>query len=147
MTKMLSRRESILAGVGAAITAAGASGFPSALFAQSAVSVEDFLSLSKRLTGTTDLETAIARTLLGGFLATGNAAALTELVKQESEFTSHTELANAIVAAWYSGIYESGSGQALATYTDALVWNALTFTKPFAECGGETGYWSEPPER
>jgi hypothetical protein len=33
----------------------------------------------------------------------------------------------------------------VATFTDALVWNALTFTKPWAECGGETGYWANPP--
>ena len=32
-----------------------------------------------------------------------------------------------------------------APYWD-IVWQALTFTKPFGECGGETGYWADPPE-
>jgi len=146
MTASISRRDLILAGVGAAITSAGAGGFPSALFAQASVSAEQFLALSEKLTGRQGLGSDVAKTLLGGFLATGYGDALAELVKQEAEFTSHTELANAIVAAWYSGLYDSGSGEAVATFSDALVWDALTFTKPWAECGGETGYWGGPPE-
>ena len=146
MTLPLSRRDLVLAGVGAAIAAAGAGGFPTALFAQASVSVEQFLALSEKLTETNALDVDIAKTLLGGFLATGNGTALAELVKEEADYTSYTELANAIVAAWYSGVYDSGSGQAVAAFTDALVWNALTFSKPWAECGGETGYWSEPPQ-
>jgi Membrane bound FAD containing D-sorbitol dehydrogenase len=145
MTASLSRRDLILAGVGAAIAAAGG-GFPSVVFAQASVSVEQFLALSEKLTGTKNLGTDVARTLLGGFLATGHGAGLAELVKEGADFTSYTELASAVVAAWYSGLYDSGSGQAVATFTDALVWDALTFTKPWAECGGQTGYWSEPPQ-
>ncbi len=146
MTLPLSRRDLVLAGVGAAIAAAGAGGFPTALFAQASVSVEQFLALSEKLTETKALDVDIAKTLLGGFLATGNGASLAEMVKEEADYTSYTDLANAIVAAWYSGVYDSGSGQAVAAFTDALVWDALTFSKPWAECGGETGYWSEPPQ-
>jgi hypothetical protein len=40
----------------------------------------------------------------------------------------------------------SGTEQKVADFTGALVWQALTFTKPFGECGGETGYWADPPE-
>jgi hypothetical protein len=36
--------------------------------------------------------------------------------------------------------------QEVVDFTQALVWNALTFTKPWGECGGETGYWADPPE-
>ena len=146
MTASLSRRDILLAGVGSAIAAAGAGGFPSALFAQASVSIEQFLALSEKLTGAKNLGTDVARTLLGGFLSTGHGAALGELVKEDADFTSYTELANAIVAAWYSGLYDSGSGEAVAAFTDALVWDALTFTKPWAQCGGETGYWGEPPQ-
>ena len=141
-------RRNILAGVGAAIAAAGIAGFPKALYAQAEITVAEFLSLSAQLTGTKadELDEDVGTTLLGGFLATGNGDALTALVREEATFTSHTELANAIVAAWYSGVYSGADGPALATFTNALVWNALTFTKPFAECGGATGYWADPPE-
>ncbi len=84
----------------------------------------------------------LARTLLGGFLATGRGADLERLVQSD---TSVPDLANAIVAAWYSGLYQDANGEAVATYTDALLWNALSFTKPMGDCGGETGYWADPP--
>lgn len=146
MTASPSRRDLVLAGVGAAVAAAGASGFPSFLFAQAPVSLDQFLALSERLTGMKNLGADVARTLLGGLLATGHGAALAELVREGADPASQTELANAVVAAWYSGLYDSGSGEAVATFTDALMWRALDFTKPWAECGGETGYWGEPPQ-
>ena len=145
MGAMPSRRD-VLAGVAAAIAAAGVAGFPEALFAQSGVTVDQFLALSEKLTEVTPLDADVAKTLLGGFLATGQGPALSELVSEDKDFTSYTELANAIVAAWYSGLYDTGKGQAVSDFTGALVWNALTFTKPWAECGGQTGYWGDAPE-
>ena len=130
----------------AAIAAAGIGGFPANLYADAAVTVDQFVALSEKLTETKDLDADIAKTLLGGFLATGNGAALATLVQEDADFTSYTELANAIVAAWYSGIYDTGPGKAVADFSDALLWNALDFTKPWAECGGETGYWADPPD-
>ena len=29
---------------------------------------------------------------------------------------------------------------------EALLWNALDFTKPPGSCGGETGYWADAPQ-
>jgi len=26
------------------------------------------------------------------------------------------------------------------------MWSAMTFTKPFGVCGGDTGYWSDVPK-
>jgi Membrane bound FAD containing D-sorbitol dehydrogenase len=142
------RRDLILAAVGAAIAAAGSTGFPAALYAQSTVTPEQFLAISERLTGKTDLDLDIAATLLGGFLATGHEEALAQFANET--FDSFTPVADAIVAAWYSGIVdtvEDGKpAQKLATFTEALVWDAMTYSKPFAECGGETGYWADPPE-
>ena len=99
----------------------------------------------------------IATTILGGFLATGQGEEIAKLVAEG--YDPITPLPNAIVAAWYSGVYTTvpkGTGasdhplrdrvQKVATFDQALVWNALTFTKPWAECGGETGYWSNPPQ-
>jgi len=142
----LTRRDLILSSLGAAIAAAGSAGFPATLYAAGEVTVDAFLSLSEQLTEVKDLDRDVATTILGGLLATGHGPALATLVKEEADFASHTDLANAIVAAWYSGVYDSGSGQAVATFTEALVWNALAFSKPWAECGGETGYWADAPE-
>ena len=136
-------RRAILAGVAASIVAVGATGFPDAVYAAAEVTTDQFLALSERLTGANDLDADIAATLLGGFLATGYGADLERLVKSDS---SVPDLANAIVAAWYSGLYLDADGEAVATYTDALLWTALTFTKPMGYCGGETGYWADPPE-
>jgi len=155
MTAELSRRDLILAAVGAAIAGAGAGGFPAALFAEAQVTPEQFLALSETLTATPKLDAGVATTILGGFLATGHGAELAKLVAVGHD--PITPLANAVVAAWYSGIYTtmpkddgaSPAGQpveAVAAFTQALMWNALTFTKPWGECGGETGYWADPPE-
>ena len=157
MTVQPSRRDLILAAVGTAIAAAGVAGFPATLFAQSAVTPEQFLALSEKLTATPNLDLGIATTILGGFLATGQGEEIAKLVAEG--YDPITPLPNAIVAAWYSGIYTTvpkGTGasdhplrdrvQKVATFDQALVWNALTFTKPWGECGGETGYWSNPPQ-
>jgi hypothetical protein len=125
------------------------------LFAQSQVTPEQFLALSERLTATPKLDMGVATTILGGFLATGHGNELSKLVAEGR--APVTPLANAVVAAWYSGVCatmpkDDGASpagqpvQIVATFDGALLWNALTFTKPFAMCGGETGYWADPPE-
>src|SRR5205823_2260912 len=55
------------------------------------------------------------------------------------------QLADDLVAAWYSGIVTNGKQQRLVLYTDAYVWSAMTFTKPMGVCGGMTGYWKDAP--
>lgn len=148
MTALPSRRDLILAAVGAAIASAGTAGFPAVLFAQSTVTPEQFLALSEKLTEKSDLDLDVATTILGGFLATGHGGELARLAGEH--FDAFTPLADAIVAAWYSGLFMTAAPgeapvQKVAAFTDALVWQALTFTKPWAECGGETGYWADPP--
>lgn len=138
------RREAILGAAGAAIAAAGVAGFPAGLFAQGEVTAAEFLRLSEQLTGADDLDADVAGTLLGGFLATGHGAELRALA--DGGGTAATPLGDAIVAAWYSGLYDGGHGTAVADFNGALVWTALAFTKPFASCGGEVGYWADPPE-
>jgi hypothetical protein len=150
MVKHPSRRDFILVGVMAAIAATGTAGFPKALFAQAAVTPEAFLAFSEKVTGVEGLDLGVATTILGGFLSTGHGAELAQLVSEQGD--SFTPLADAVVAAWYSGLVttagsgSNGANQVVADFTGALVWQALTFTKPWAECGGETGYWADPPE-
>ncbi len=138
----ISRRDVLLAG---AATAA-ALGVPGAL-AQSpaAPSVAEFLALSEKLTGTASLDPAVAKTLLDGLVATGQGAPLAELVRLGGATTAaDTRLENTIIGAWYSGLYATDKGQGVASFKGALVWSALTFTKPWGLCGGDTGYWAEP---
>lgn len=142
MTSMMTRRALMLSGAGMSLALAG--GLP--VQAQETVTVDQFRSLSARLTGAavSDLDAGVARTLLDGFIATGRGPGLV-LLATDSNVTTGT-VANDIVAAWYSGVYDTPKGEALATFNDALVWSALDFTKPFGSCGGETGYWAEPPQ-
>ena len=45
----------------------------------------------------------------------------------------------------YSGSYDTSAGLASFGLTNALLWNALNFTKPPGVCGGQTGYWADAP--
>lgn len=54
-------------------------------------------------------------------------------------------LANELTAAWFSGVVNGAKGQQVVLYTDAYVWQAMTFSKPMGVCGGALGYWSTPP--
>jgi Membrane bound FAD containing D-sorbitol dehydrogenase len=140
-------RRDFLAGLAAAIAAAGSAGFPASLFAASSIRVEQFATLSKTLTQSASLDPDVARTLLGAFIATGHEADLAALIADSSSAAAkNAPLANAIVAAWYSGVCNTATGQAVATFEGALMWNAMTYTKPFGICGGDTGYWSDPPK-
>ena len=56
MVPPLTRRDLLLRGVAAAVAAAGAGGFPAALYAAAAVTLDQFLVLSKALTEAVDLD-------------------------------------------------------------------------------------------
>jgi hypothetical protein len=141
MPPILTRRDAILSALAAAIAAAGPTGFAAA---GGELDVDGFLALSMTLTGAaaSSLDRDVATILLGAFIATGNGDALKRLMADPA---SDRELGNAIVGAWYSGVYSTGKDEAVATFNDALVWQALSFTKAPGNCGGETGYWSQPP--
>ncbi|MCZ4291866.1 sugar dehydrogenase complex small subunit [Hoeflea alexandrii] len=102
---------------------------------------ENFLALSKQLTRHDDLSSDIATAMLEAFKATGKADELSAL----ADGADNQELANAVVAAWYSGVSPDPDSGEVLTYTDALMWQAMSFTKPMGYCGGEMGYWAEPP--
>ena len=137
------RRDILLAAIAIAIGSTAGTGFSATLFAQGEITTAQFLALSQKLTQAAGLDESVAKTLLGGFLATGNGPALAQLAAASDE---QGPLADAIVAAWYSGVYDTGKGEAVASFDQALVWNVLAFTKPFGFCGGETGYWADPPK-
>jgi hypothetical protein len=99
------------------------------------ISVEDFIALSSRLTGHTDLNRAAADVFLKGLLATpGNAARLAN---------PDVALEREIVTAWYTGAHDVRGEQQLATHAGALKWRALGIPAPGA-CAGRFGAWSQP---
>jgi hypothetical protein len=131
----------IVGGAGAATVALA---FPLGSAAREAITLDEFLALSARLTGAADLDATAAVELLDGLLSTGHGAGLAVLV---AEGGSGGALADEIVAAWYSGSYATSAGTAAFNLTDALVWRALDFTKVPGICGGGTGYWASEPQR
>jgi hypothetical protein len=153
MKPTMTRRSALLSGAGvAALTAVAAAGLPLPAGAQppitaTPITADQFLALSSRLTGAAvaDLDRTMAATLRDGFIAAGRGGALAELAARPEAGTG--PLADDLVAAWYSGLYTQADGsQAIAGYTGALLWTALDFTKPPGFCGGETGYWADPPQ-
>jgi hypothetical protein len=140
MVQTIARRSLIIGGASAATVAV----VPLAVSAQDAITVDQFRALSARLTGVAvaKLDATAAGKLLGGFLSLGRGGDLARLAANPA-MTGGT-LGNDIVAAWYSGSYTTRAGEAAIDLTKALLWNALDFTKPRGECGGATGYWSEP---
>jgi hypothetical protein len=99
-------------------------------------SLDDFVRLSSRLTGRTDLDRAAAAAILKGILATpGNA---TRLIQPDAAMERE------IIIAWYTGLYADARGERqLATHTGALQWRAIGVHVP-GTCAGRFGAWSQP---
>lgn len=132
-------RRALLSAV-SAIAVVPLSQWPGRAFAQD-LNVDAFLALSQDLTDQEDLSEDVAAGMLAAFSSTGHAENLAALTEGESD----EALANAIVASWYSGVSPDEDALDVLTYTDALMWQAMEYTKPMAYCGGEVGYWADPP--
>ena len=120
------------------VACVAASGAPIARIARAAQSftLDDFLALSSRLTGRTDLDRAAAAVFLKGLLETpGNAERL---------MRPDAALERDIIVSWYTGTYEVRGERRLATHTGALQWRAIGVPAPGA-CAGRFGAWSQPP--
>jgi hypothetical protein len=109
-------------------------------------SAADFLALSSRLTGRTNLEAAAAATYLGAFNADAKyRPLLADLVRDSKAATpAHVELENEIITAWYTGTYTIDGVPRVATYAGALMWTVFGRPSP-GICAGPTGFWSSPP--
>lgn len=141
MDDRISRRDLIRA---AALCAAGGSvaWAQIATAAAADVPLDRFMAVSRTLTGHDDLDADMGAAILQGFAAAGRQAEVEALVAGGS---GTTKIANDVVAAWYSGFSPDPKATEVAGFNSALVWSALTYTKPWASCGGETGYWADPP--
>ncbi|AKH99040.1 Membrane bound FAD containing D-sorbitol dehydrogenase [Hoeflea sp. IMCC20628] len=133
-------RRSILIG-GSALAVSVFAQFPGKAFAAT-IDADGFLKLSKTLTGHSDLSADDAMKMFEAFKAIGKSDELAALADGEA----NPELGNEVVASWYSGVSPDPDAEEVITYTEALMWPAMSYTKPMGYCGGATGYWADPPE-
>ncbi|MBE7734238.1 sugar dehydrogenase complex small subunit [Devosia faecipullorum] len=107
-------------------------------------SLEDFLALSARLVGKKKgaLSTQFGESYFSALLSRG----LGETLRGLRDGDAEPGLETSMISNWYTGVAETKGGDEVVTYTEALMWEALDFTKPMGWCGGETGYWTDAPE-
>lgn len=138
MSGNLSRRQVLAWGSGTALALV----FGNGAWAQSAPDVDDFIALSARLLERQPraLSSLYANPYLDALVAK-DSAGLAALINGGSDAALEAE----IIANWYTGLHDTADGEAIVTYEDALIWEALDYTKPMGWCGGETGYWADAP--
>ena len=111
------------------------------------ISIDEFLRLSRRLTGRAALDAEIAATYLNALLAVpANRALLAQLTRGGAgpePAPAHAALEHAIIESWYTGTYTVNGERRLATHTGALMWSALDMPAP-GTCVGAFGAWSHP---
>jgi len=107
------------------------------------LTLDEFLAISAQLTGfpASALDPHLATLYLASLRTAGDPTAL----RAVGATTAPSPLADAVIRCWYSGIYDTPNGPAVATYTDALAWRAVGYTTAPTSCHGATGYWAEPP--
>ena len=122
----------------------------------STLTAAQFGKLSAALTGYPEADADTVGKMMRAFATPARRASLATLVQvvattppPELDATLKSRkldgIANDLVAAWYSGVVTNGSKSQLVLYADALMWTAMTYTKPMGVCGGVTGYWADPP--
>jgi hypothetical protein len=120
------------------------------------IQAADFAALSSTLTGYPVTDPAISSRMFAAFDAPDKRSELARLARlladtQEANIDAALRasglapLAGELVAAWYSGIVKTSSGEKVVTYTDAMMWKAMTFAKPMGVCGGAFGHWADAP--
>jgi len=116
----------------------------------SSVSLEEFLRLSRRLTGRKTLDARVAAIYLDAILAApGNSIVLSKLVRASpgpNKSAAELAIEESIIESWYTGIFELNGQRRVATLPDALVWDAIGVSAA-GTCAGEFGAWSKAPQR
>lgn len=145
MIGIISRRVVLRSGASAvsALLAGGLASTPA--FSAQPASLDQFIDLSRTLTGDQSLDSGMGKNILDAFVAAGQGEDIVTLVGDPAPQRNQAKIANAIVAAWYSGLSPMPGAREVTGFNEALVWTALSFTKPWGSCGGETGYWGEAP--
>lgn len=136
------------------LAALAASGVAAPLGAQPAPLADptSFANLSKGLAGYAYADAATASALLDALTQAVGADALRRIatlaavtppaqLNAELRTAGLSTQAETVVVALYTGQV----GARVISYDNALVWQALGWTKPNAWCGGTTGYWTDKP--
>jgi hypothetical protein len=114
-----------------------------------AVSVEEFMRLSQRLTERPRLDAEVGVIYFNAIFAVPeNRPLLARLARENGpELTpAHIALERTIVECWYTGTYSVAGERRLATHAGALMWGALGVRAP-GSCAGAFAEWSRPPQR
>lgn len=136
-------------------------------FLQQTLTADQFVQLSAVLTGVpaNQLDAKLAQTYLDSLqaqpqlvvspaalyqqLGFGSASPPSSLdaITRSSRFQQADVRATVdeIIQYWFTGIYNTPSGQKVASYTDALAWQVLQSTEAPTQCHGGTGTWANAP--
>ncbi len=149
------RRRRLLQGL-AALAGSGYLPVGLAQGAPAAQSTAGFKAMSTTLTGFAYGDSAVAGALLRALTAAVGATSLARIAKLSTTTAPERlddalksagleKAAQAVLVALYSGVVQTSKGPVVITYDQALAWQAVPWTKPNAQCGGMTDYWSSKP--
>ena len=111
-----------------------------------AITLDQFLALSSRLTGHGELDPILARAYLEPLVASAPTAALLGGLIDGSERTAaHAALEREIIETWYTGVHQVDGSRVVATHSGALVWHVLGRPAP-GTCASAMGEWAQAPE-
>ena len=118
------------------------------------IGVDAFRDLTVALTGYTPRERFLAQDFLDAFASeAADLARLHGLVRNNPPdawepliaAAGLTNLAEALVSAWFTGMVGEGSERRVLSYLGAFVWYACGYTKPPTQCDWDFGAWADPP--
>ena len=138
------------------LAALAASGLVPQALAQGTLPPTQFSALSNAVSGYAYSDRRVAAAMQSALAAAVGAANLARLAQLASStpaarLSAALKAANleataeTVIAALYSGTVSTPRGPRVISYDQALVWQALGWTKPNAFCGGETNYWASAP--
>jgi hypothetical protein len=111
-----------------------------------AITPDQFLALSSRLTGHRELDPILAGAYLQPLVATpATAALLAGLIDGSERTAAHAALEREIIEAWYTGVHQVDGARVVATHSGALVWHVLGRPAP-GTCASVMGDWAKAPE-
>ncbi len=88
--------------------------------AASEAAARSFLDLSRKMTGKSDLGEQFADRMLAAFETAGRGESVAALIDGGDD----PQLANDVVAAWYSGVSPDPDSSTVLAYQEALMWRA-----------------------
>ena len=106
---------------------------------QAATDLDKFMDLSRQLTGRDNLDPALGDVYLRAFdYVPLRSSILERLIDQGDDGSlDMRSIKQQILRQWYTGVVQTADGPHVATFEQALMWDAMGMQP--------VGYWSEPP--